>query len=77
MQIVQVAAHIIPQPIASAIEDDTVLFAIIIIRLILAPGRLLHYFTWKTSHNICIYILVHLFWGTYLLMLDFWTKIKY
>lgn len=55
MQIVQVAAHVIPQPIASAIENHTVLFAVVVVRLILAPGGLLHYFTWETSDNMHLY----------------------
>lgn len=49
VQIVQVAAHVVPQPIAPAIEDDTVLLSVVVVWLILAPGRLLHYFTWIKS----------------------------
>lgn len=56
VQIVQVAAHVVPQPIASAIEDDTVLLSVVVVRLVLAPGRLLHYFTCVTSCNIYVFM---------------------
>ena len=39
MQIIQIAANVIPQPIPSAIQNNAILFAIVIVWLIFAPGR--------------------------------------
>lgn len=47
VQVVQIAAHIIPQPVASAIQHHTILLAIVVVGLIFAPGRFLHHFTYK------------------------------
>lgn len=42
VQIVQIAADIVPQPAAASIQHDTVLLAVVVVRLIFAPGRLQH-----------------------------------
>lgn len=54
VQVVQIAAHIIPQPVASAIQHHTILLTIIVVGLIFAPGRLLHHFAYKylQPHNL-------------------------
>lgn len=42
VQIVQIAADVVPQPAAAPIQHDTVLLAVVVVRLIFAPGRLQH-----------------------------------
>jgi len=38
VQVVQVTANVIPQPIASAIQHDAVLLAIVVVWLVFAPS---------------------------------------
>lgn len=40
VQVVQVAAHVVPQPTAAAVEYCAILLAVIVVGLIFAPGRL-------------------------------------
>lgn len=40
MQIIQITAHIIPQPISATIEHHAILLPIVIVRLLFAPRRL-------------------------------------
>lgn len=37
MQIVKITADVVPQPITAAVEHNTILFAIVIVRLIFPP----------------------------------------
>lgn len=37
MQIVEITADVVPQPITTAVEHNTILFAIVIVRLVFAP----------------------------------------
>jgi len=46
VQIVEVAADVIPEPVAAAIQDNTVLLAVVVIRLVLAPRRASHHLTY-------------------------------
>lgn len=46
VQIVQVAANIVPQPTAAAIEHHAILFTVIVVGLVLAPCRLQNGVTW-------------------------------
>lgn len=45
VEIVEIAADVIPKPVASSIENHTILFAVVVVRLILAPCRLHNDFT--------------------------------
>lgn len=40
MKIVEIAADVIPKPISTAIENDAVLFAVVVVGLILTPSWL-------------------------------------
>lgn len=40
VQIVKVTAHVVPQPVATAIKNHTILLTVVIIGLVFAPGRL-------------------------------------
>lgn len=42
MQIVEITADVVPQPITTAVEHNTILFAIVIVRLVFAPCWLQH-----------------------------------
>lgn len=43
VEVVKVAAHVVPQPSAASVEDDAVLLPVVIIWLVLAPSRLGNY----------------------------------
>lgn len=45
VKVIEVAADVIPKPAATSVEHDAVLFAVVIVRLVLAPGWPLHDFT--------------------------------
>lgn len=51
VQVVQVAAHIVPQPGPSPIEHNAVLFTIVVVRLIFAPSWTHYHITWKKVRN--------------------------
>lgn len=38
VQVVQVAAYVVPQPAAAAVKHDAVLLAVVVVGLVLAPG---------------------------------------
>lgn len=42
VKVVEIAADVIPEPTATSVKHDAVLLAVVIVRLILAPGWLLH-----------------------------------
>lgn len=49
MQVIQIATDIIPQPVPTAIQNNAILFAVIIVRLIFAPRRFRDNFSCITS----------------------------
>lgn len=46
MKIIEIASDVVPQPVSTAIENDAVLLAVVVVRLVLAPRRLHHNITW-------------------------------
>lgn len=42
VQVIKVATDVIPKPTATAVQHHAVLLAIVIVRLVLSPGRFLH-----------------------------------
>ena len=46
MQIVKVAANVVPQPATATVQHHAILLAVVIIWLILSPGWFLHNLAW-------------------------------
>lgn len=50
MKVVQITANVVPEPGASTVQDYTVLLAVVVVRLVLAPVRFLNDFTYNNRH---------------------------
>lgn len=55
MQIVEIASDVVPEPGSSTVQYDTVLLAVVVVWLVLAPARFLYDFACK--HTIVISII--------------------
>lgn len=42
VKVIEVTADVIPEPAATSVEHDAVLLTVVVVRLVLAPGWLLH-----------------------------------
>lgn len=42
VKVVEIAADVIPEPAATSVQHDAVLLAVVVVRLVLAPGWPLH-----------------------------------
>lgn len=58
VKVIEVAANIIPQPAATSVEHDAVLLAIVVVRLVLAPGWPLHDFACNRNNLLYFNILI-------------------
>ena len=45
MNLVEITADVIPKPIAATIDNDAVLFAVVVVWLLTTPGRFVDHFT--------------------------------
>lgn len=56
MQIVQIAAHIVPQPIPTTVQHYAILLSVVVVRLVLAPCRLQNDVTLTQTQQITLII---------------------
>lgn len=47
MQVVKVAANVVPQPATATVQHHAILLAVVIVWLILSPGWFLHNLAWE------------------------------
>jgi len=50
VKVIKIAADIIPEPAATSVQHDAILLAVVVVRLVLAPGWLLHNLACNTIH---------------------------
>ena len=66
VEVVQVASDVVPEPGSATIEDDAILLAVVIVRLVLAPVRLLYDLTCgrtQSKRSLFIRVRVYIFAG--------------
>jgi membrane protein YdbS with pleckstrin-like domain len=51
VQVVQVAADVIPQPAAPSVQHHTVLLPVVIVRLVFTPRRLRHHLSYTQGRT--------------------------
>lgn len=51
VEVVEVAADVVPQPTATSVQHDAVLLAVVVVRLVLAPGWPLHDLAWNDRRS--------------------------
>jgi hypothetical protein len=45
VEVVEITANVVPEPAGSSVQDNTVLFSVVVVRLVLTPCRLTDYVT--------------------------------
>lgn len=58
VQVVEVAADVVPEPGSATVEDDAVLLAVVVVGLVLAPAGLENHLAWGDTNEVII-IVVH------------------
>lgn len=59
VQVVQIAAHIVPQPVAAAVQHHAILLAVVVVGLVLAPGGLQHNVAYADTRIIIPIVVSH------------------